>query len=299
MDGQILAEAMGNQPGVDYDALAGPCNEAMIIADVTTALRAMLWCAQIGHESVGLAFFRELWGPTSDQLTYDGRLGNVNPGDGYRYRGRGAIQLTGRSNYRSFGEWAAQRGLTSDPALFENNPDLVAEPRWGFVAAAYYWVTRDLNRFAANREVTNSTHVINGGENGLADRINRYNRCFPLGDRLLPEQEREIMGAVADRVETQLVGPNGQGFEILGKAVETDPTRYRFLTEAVAVILEQLGGPTSENGESFGGWDQLGDGEGSAVAARTLVDGIAHVKNQNDQILAQQAEILKALKGGN
>lgn len=298
MDAQTLREAMGNQPGVDYEALVGPCNEAMLVADVTTFLRAVLWCAQVGHESGGLQWMEEI----ADGSAYEGRsdLGNTQSGDGRRYKGRGPIQLTGRSNYRQFSGWAHERGLVASPTHFEVNPQAVSEPRWGFLAAAFFWSTRNINRFADGREVTNSTRVINGGVNGLQDRIDRYNRCFPLGDRLLPSQETEPMGAVADSVATQLLGEGGKGFEILGQAEETDPSRNRYLTEAVAVILEQLGGPTKDNGgRSFGGWKQLGDGEHSAHPARTLVDGIALVKHQNEQILQQQAEILEALKGGN
>lgn len=285
MDAQTLREAMGNRAGVDYDALVGPCNEAMIVADVTTFLRAVLWCAQVGHESGGLQWMEEI----ADGSAYEGRsdLGNTQPGDGRRYKGRGPIQLTGRSNYRQFSGWAQQRGLVASPTYFEDNPQAVSEPRWGFLAAAFFWATRDVNRFADGREVTNSTHVINGGEHGLDDRIARYNRCFPLGDRLLPSQETDQMGEVADAVKTQLVGENGQGFPILGKAVETDPKRNRYVTEAIAVILEQLAGPTV-NGESFGGWSQLGD---HLKEKRTLVDGIGRVIEQNNEIIA-------LLKGG-
>lgn len=90
-----------------------------------------------------------------------------------------------------------------------------------------------------------------------------------------------------DSIAAQLLGPDGRGFPILGRAVETDSSRNRFLTEAVAVILTQLAG-----GPDFEGWEQLGDGVDSAVPRRTLVDGLAHVKAQNDEILA----LLRGLK---
>ena len=297
MDAQTLREAMGNRPGVDYDALVGPCNEAMIVADVTTFLRAVLWCAQIGHESGGLQYMEEI----ADGSAYEGRrdLGNTQPGDGRRYKGRGPIQLTGRDNYRRFSQWAAGRGLVGSPTHFEDNPQAVSEPRWGFMAAAFFWSTNNINRFADGREVTNSTHVINGGENGLQDRINRYNQAFPLGDRLLPSQETGLMGAVADKVDVQLNGVDGQGWiDLLGRSVEVDPRRGRTVVEVLGIIFEQLvgeiekGEDNPERGKSFGGWTQLGDGPDSAVPARTLVDGIAHVKNQNDQIL----ELLRKLE---
>ncbi|MDJ0395651.1 glycoside hydrolase family 25 protein [Rhodococcus sp. G-MC3] len=88
-------------------------------------------------------------------------------------------------------------------------------------------------------------------------------------------------------IAAQLLGSDGRGFEILGRAVETDPSRDRFLTEAVAVILTQLAG-----GPNFEGWEQLGDGADSAAPRRTLVDALAHIKKQNDEIL----ELLRRIR---
>nr|WP_296769617.1 glycoside hydrolase family 25 protein [Rhodococcus sp. (in: high G+C Gram-positive bacteria)] len=99
--------------------------------------------------------------------------------------------------------------------------------------------------------------------------------------------EEDGMNDEIDSIATQLLGTDGRGFAILGRAVETDPSRNRFLTEAVAVILTQLAG-----GPDFEGWEQLGDGVDSAVPRRTLVDGLAHVKAQNDEIL----QLLRGVK---
>ncbi|WP_378735424.1 glycoside hydrolase family 25 protein [Nocardia brasiliensis] len=100
-------------------------------------------------------------------------------------------------------------------------------------------------------------------------------------DELFAAPTKEAPMSDAQAIAVQMFGPDRLGFEILGRAVETDPERNRFLTEAVAVILSQLAG-----GPNFEGWPQLGDGEDSETPARTLVDGIAHVMRQNEQILA-------------
>lgn len=188
---------MGNVAGVDYSAMVGPMNAAMKAAGCTTVQRAAMWCAQLRTESGGLRWMWELWGPTADQRSYEGRanLGNVNPGDGYRYRGRGPIQLTGRNNYRSFTRWMKSQGLSD--LDFEREPDKVAEPHWGFMAAAYYWVNNpNINRYADQGDVLRASAVINGWytypngslrtPNHYQDRLKFYNQALKFGSALLP-----------------------------------------------------------------------------------------------------------------
>lgn len=182
MDATTLARAMGGT--ADYDALVGPMNQAMRAANITTPARAAMWCAQIGHESVGLRYMEEI----ASGAAYEGRrdLGNTQPGDGRRFKGRGPIQLTGRNNYRAFTRWArAARHTTLD---FEAEPHRLSEPRWGFLAATYYWVAArpHLNGLADAGDLEGATRAINGGTNGLADRRARYQRCLALGGALLP-----------------------------------------------------------------------------------------------------------------
>ncbi|MFC9761639.1 glycoside hydrolase family 19 protein [Rhodococcus jostii] len=279
MDARTLADAMGNRPGVDYGALVGPCNEAMIVAEVTTFLRAVLWCAQIGHESGGLQWMEEI----ADGSAYEGRtdLGNTQAGDGRRFKGRGPIQLTGRSNYRQFGLWAHQRGLTGSPTFFEDNPFAVSEPRWGFIAAAFFWSTRDINRFADGREVTNSTRVINGGTHGLQDRINRYDQCFPLGEALLPE-EINFMAGEAQDVQAQLRGPELKGWESW-RYDETAETRTRW---SLVDYVRSVDAKTSS---------KL-DLTGRPVAAAVKDDLFGHVLSLRAEVLAL-TELVKKLGG--
>src|SRR4051812_35649614 len=80
-----------------------PITNAMAAYDVNTPKRAAMFLAQVSHESGRFQWVRELWGPTPAQTRYEGRadLGNLRPGDGRRYLGRGPIQVTGRSNYAS------------------------------------------------------------------------------------------------------------------------------------------------------------------------------------------------------
>ena len=141
-------------------------NDAMAQGGISTCLRQSAFLAQLGHESLDLRYMEEI----ASGAAYEGRkdLGNIYPGDGVRYKGRGPIQLTGRSNYRTAGQ-----ALGVD---LEGNPTLAATPQWGFKVAAWYWTTRGLNAFADQNNqgaFDTITRRINGGTNGKADR-DRY-----------------------------------------------------------------------------------------------------------------------------
>lgn len=138
---------------------------------VDTPARAAAFLAQLAHESGQLRFMEEIWGPTDAQRRYEPvstlatRLGNSEPGDGRRFKGRGPIQLTGRANYRTFGNLLGV-DLLDDPAR-------AALPEVAFRIAGLYWSKNRLNALAdvataaAFRDITKR---INGGINGLADR---------------------------------------------------------------------------------------------------------------------------------
>ncbi|ASR85914.1 lysin A [Mycobacterium Phage Niklas] len=179
----------GSLPFARYQALLPAVRECL--ADCGAAFsvpRIAMWGAQVGHESVGLKYMRELWGPTADQLGYEGRidLGNTQPGDGYRYRGRGPIQVTGRHNYTVLSQWAHGKGLVPTPTFFVDNPDELASDRYGFVGVTWYWTTqRPMNDAADARDLVRATQYVNGGQNGIDDRRNRYNGALAMGDELL------------------------------------------------------------------------------------------------------------------
>lgn len=144
---------------------------AMKTFDINTPARESAYLAQIGHESGGLQWNRELWGPSPAQLRYEGRkdLGNTEPGDGFRYRGRGWIQVTGRFNYRKTTERLSHMGCPD----FEKNPDALAEPQWAALSAAEFWSRNGCNQLADAGDFTRITKVINGGLNGHEDRLAR------------------------------------------------------------------------------------------------------------------------------
>jgi putative chitinase len=120
--------------------------------------------AQIGHESGELRWTTEFASGDS----YEGRqnLGNTEPGDGRRFKGRGLIQITGRANYVAFGR-AIGSDFTSDAnaALLGSDPNLAA------YASCWFWKARGLNELADRDDIEGVTHRVNGGLNGFAQRV--------------------------------------------------------------------------------------------------------------------------------
>ena len=130
---------------------------------VTTRLRICHFLAQAAHETDSFRTLEEYGGPAYF-IRYEGRrdLGNTQAGDGIRYRGRGIFQLTGRANYRRFGQLI---GID-----LEAEPERAKEPETSLRVAFAYWSERAVNAAADVDDVERVTRLINGGRNGLAER---------------------------------------------------------------------------------------------------------------------------------
>jgi putative chitinase len=100
---------------------------------------------------------------------YGGRMGNINPEDGYTYRGRGLMQLTGKESYRQATRLLKQTYY--DAPDFEITPDEVISARWALAVAVVEWDAKGCNAFADNDDIIKVTRLINGGQIGLSDRI--------------------------------------------------------------------------------------------------------------------------------
>ena len=162
------------------------------------ALRVAHFMAQVLHECGGLTIqfenlnysarrLPEVWprrfkplGPLNPadyahqpeklaNTVYGGRMGNVQPGDGYRYRGRGLLQTTGRDGYRQV--TTRVRALYPTAPDFETDPDLVLSPDWSLRAAIAMWTWKGCNALADMDSIEKITLAINGGRTGLADRL--------------------------------------------------------------------------------------------------------------------------------
>lgn len=177
-------------------------NEMLPVFEITSVGRVAAFVAQTAHESGGYRALTENLNYAGDRLAsiwpkhfsdvdvaeyhrnpekianraYRNRMGNGDEtsGDGYRYRGRGLIQLTGKDNYSRFAEYA---GISAEQAA-----DYLETPRGAVHSACWFWYANDLNTYADAGDFTGMTKRINGGTIGLDDRIKHYNEaCHIFG----------------------------------------------------------------------------------------------------------------------
>ena len=185
-----------------------PLNQAMEMYGINTRYRIVAFLAQIGHESSHLNHTTENLNYSAKALrmvfgshfqtneiaveyarnpemianhVYANRLGNGNEasGDGWKYRGRGLIQLTGKENYK-----AVSAALKED---FLTHPEKLSEPLYASLSAAWFWVWKGLNELSDHLAYYNEEEIfkritkrINGGLNGLGDRLSLYRHAKQL-----------------------------------------------------------------------------------------------------------------------
>jgi putative chitinase len=163
-----LHEIMPHAKVARLEMFIGPLNEAMQEFGISdTVEREAAFLAQVAHESGETRYVHEI----ATGEAYEGRkdLGNIQPGDGVRFKGRGLIQITGRSNYHACGE-ALGLPLLDQPYLLET-------PIHACRSAAWYWQTHGLNELADKGDFLLITKRINGGTNGYADRMAYFARA--------------------------------------------------------------------------------------------------------------------------
>jgi predicted chitinase len=173
VDGTLLALLYLRASDDDLALFGERLGKVMANRQIDTPLRQAHFLAQIGHESGEFRFHAEI----ASGEAYQGRidLGNLQPGDGRRFKGRGLIQLTGRANYAEYGRAIGREDeLLSKPELVETDADLCVD------VAGWFWAKRGLNAIADADDLSTLTKRINGGLNGLDDRRRLLNRSKSL-----------------------------------------------------------------------------------------------------------------------
>ena len=189
----------------DPELWANSMAEVFPTYEINTPRRVAAFLAQCGHESGGWTVFQEnlnysaqglngifkKYFPTVESAQayarqperiankiYSNRMGNgpEESGDGWKYRGRGPIQLTGSANYKAFAQ-----EMFDDWENLYNNPDWVTEDKdFALMSAIWFWNKNKLNALADVEDLKTMTKRINGGYIGLEDRISHYNECIHL-----------------------------------------------------------------------------------------------------------------------
>lgn len=200
MNSEQLAQALKITP-IKAEEWIDAINETFDRFDISTPERQACFLGQCAHESGGFTALKENLNYSAEGLTkvwakrfpslevaqpyhrnpekiankvYADRMGNGNEasGEGFKYRGRGLIQLTGKDNYRACGE-ALGVDLVEDP-------DLVSSPQYAALSAGWFWDKNKLNQFADANDMTTLTKRINGGTHGLDDRVARTQHAIDV-----------------------------------------------------------------------------------------------------------------------
>lgn len=160
--------------------LARELGQAMVDHRITNRRRACAFIATLLHESGAWRYRAEI----ESGAAYEGRtdLGNTKSGDGIRFKGRGYIQITGRTNYA-----AVSTALGQD---FVKNPAMLKEHKYAAESAAWWWEAHGCNRAADRGGIKAATKIVNGGYNGMADRRRYYARCLTVAQFLVPRRRK-------------------------------------------------------------------------------------------------------------
>lgn len=173
----LLQQALGIPPA-RAAAWVVPMRAAAQMAQLNSVARLSAWLGQIGHETGRLRWLSEIWGPTPQQIRYEPtttlsrRLGNTQPGDGRRFAGHGTVHTTGRANHARTRD-RLRRRLGDGVVVpdFEAHPAALAVPLWAALSGADYWLDRNCNAAADVGDLLGLTRKVNGGTNGLSDRL--------------------------------------------------------------------------------------------------------------------------------
>jgi len=238
-----LGEIISDDPDNWYDALC----DLLPKYGITTERRVAHFLSQCAHESRGFTALEEnlnysakalrsVFGryfgdaPKADADEYARnpemianrvyndkyrkyKMGNTEEGDGYRFRGRGLKQLTGRENYTNFGKSV---GMTAEEAA-----EYVATPAGAIESACWFWNHRNLNDIADTDDVKRMTKIINGGSIGLEDRQKRYTHALKvlgMNAEALQADDDDIED-ILDDIGVLRKGSRGEGVKLMQEAL--------------------------------------------------------------------------------
>lgn len=168
---------------------------ARVAHGIEPGMETAHWLGQIAHESGSLRYVEEI----ASGEAYEGRrdLGNVRPGDGKRFKGRGLIQLTGRSNYEKYAK-ASHRSTLGPGLWIVDYPETLSRPEWACDSAGWFWRVNNCGEYARRDDVISVSGIINRGNPGPEES---------------PSRDRWIRGinGLNDRIQRTLEAKRGLG----------------------------------------------------------------------------------------
>ncbi len=245
--------------------------------------RLAQYLPQLMHESAEFRYDREIWGPTAAQKRYEGRadLGNTQPGDGRKFAGHTAMQITGRANTTRFRDWC-RKFIDPKAPDFVEHPELMNTDPWEGLGPIWYWSVgnptgQSLNRYADQGDVENITRKINGGLNGFADRLDYLVRVSLVMLGLAPTDVRGFQATAGLKVDGD-PGPKTRAALHQALVKLTVPVARADDVQAAPVVEEKpvavapaaLDKPVEKTG---GFWERIGTIGSAATGLGTLLFG--------------------------
>lgn len=171
-----IAQISGHNEALFDDAFMEDLNRLVIATGMINVNQRRLLVAQTCHESASYRYMTEIGDIAYFTRMYEDRsdLGNTEPGDGYRFRGCGVIQLTGRYNFQRFDKWMRDNGMADDRIM--QGTDYVAN-KYPFLCAVCWIEENNWANVCATGDIYQSTRILNGGYNGIADRMHYYEKA--------------------------------------------------------------------------------------------------------------------------
>jgi len=234
---------------------------------------------------------------------YDTRtdLGNTPEvdGDGRLYAGRGPIQVTGKANYRKLSEWAFGKGYVKSPTYFVDHPQELEKLDFAFLGAVWYWTVARafINSLCDKRDIVGVTEAINGGQNGLADRKNRYNNCMAMGldklnvNAIEPEELEQIVSdGTLYRNQSIFRNDNNKWMNPIDTIIASNAMIY----ESAMIV------PSAKRGEQWAIALIVRTARGESVGARIYEEGVPVENQKYDEWAIKHAQdILREIKSVN
>lgn len=258
---------MPNLPSAKRKLYLPLLQQAMKEFEITSFAREAAFVAQLAHESGELHYMEEI----ASGAAYEGRkdLGNTQTGDGKRFKGRGPIQLTGRANYKHYGD-LLHLDLITDPKQ-------AATPQVGFRIAGLYWKLHDCNALADQGDFVTITRRINGGVNGLASRQKYYTHA-----KLVLSHDDPAGSSVAVVVNGEAVSGaktlSRGGFLLVALKPVATAAGWKILQAAnnQAVIQDEKSGNHEmvlliQDGTGYVRWDDLPGSSYNAVTRQAIL----------------------------